>query len=129
MFPAPSPLPTALGVLCLSLSVLHLFLPFPLNFLPWDGGWGLKLSQGIAHTGRPMTGRDIVARVGRAEEPEKLGVGFGLLFPFLVGHIPLFPLSLVLLSSIVPVSAVHDFRRSSHPHAHARHLGFAHARA
>ena len=82
MFPAPSPLPTALGALCLSLSVLPLFLPFPLNFLPWDGGWGLKLSQGIAHTGRPMTGRDIVARVGRAEEPEKLGVGFGLLFPF-----------------------------------------------
>ena len=129
MFSAPSPLPTALGVLCLSLSVLPLFLPFPLNFLPWDGGWGLKLSQGIAHTGRPMTGRDIVARVGRAEEPEKLGVGFGLLFPFLVGHIHLFPLSLVLLSSIAPVSAVHDFRRSSHPHAHARHLGFAHARA
>ena len=87
MFSAPSPLPTALGVLCLSLSVLPLFLPFPLNFLPWDGGWGLKLSQGIAHTGRPMTGRDIVARVGRAEEPEKLGVGFGLLSPFfLVGH-------------------------------------------
>ena len=76
-----------------------------------------------------MTGRDIVARVGRAEEPEKLGVGFGLLSPFLVGHIHLFPLSLVLLSSIVPVSAVHDFRRSSHPHAYARHLGFAHARA
>ena len=82
MFSAPSPLPTAPGVLCLSLSALHLFLPFPLNFLPWDGGWGLKLSQGIAHTGRPMTGRDIVARVGRAEEPEKLGVGFGLLSPF-----------------------------------------------
>ena len=34
---------------------------------------------------------------------------------------------LVLLG--VAVSAVHDFRRSSHPHAHARHLGFAHARA
>ena len=53
----------------MSLSALPLSLPFPLNFLPWDGGWGLKLSQGIAHTGRPMTGRDIVARVGRAEEP------------------------------------------------------------
>ena len=48
---------------------------------------------------------------------------------FLIGHIHLFPLSLALLSSIVPVSAVNDFRRSSHPHAHARHLGFAHARA
>ena len=70
MFPAPPPLPTALGVLCLSLSVLPLFLPFPLNFLPWDGGWGLKLSQGIAHTGRPMTGRDSVALV-EAEETRK----------------------------------------------------------
>ena len=70
MFSAPSPLPTAPGVLCLSLSALHLFLPFPLNFLPWDGGWGLKLSQGIAHTGRPMTGRDSVALVD-AEETRK----------------------------------------------------------
>ena len=70
MFSAPSPLPTAPGVLCLSLSALHLFLPFPLNFLPWDGGWGLKLSQGIAHTGRPMTGRDSVALV-EAEETRK----------------------------------------------------------
>ena len=113
----------------MSLSVLPLSLPFPLNFLPWDGGWGLKLSQGIAHTGRPMTGRDSVALV-EAEETRKTGSRLrpALSF-FLVGHIPLFPLSLVLLSSIVPVSAVHDFRRSSHPHAHARHLGFAHARA
>ena len=70
MFPAPSPLPTAHGVLCTSLSVLPLSLPFPLNFLPWDGGWGLKLSQGIAHTGRPMTGRDSVALV-EAEENQK----------------------------------------------------------
>ena len=29
----------------------------------------------------------------------------------------------------VPVLAVHDSRRSSHLHAHANHLGFAHARA
>ena len=35
-----------------------------------------------------MNGMELVARVGkrRAVEPEKLGVGFGLLFPFLVGH-------------------------------------------
>ena len=127
MFSAPSPLPTAPGVLCLSLSALHLFLPFPLNFLPWDGGWGLKLSQGIAHTGRPMTGRDLVALVGSGGTRKTRSRLRPALSFF--GHIHLFPLSLVLLSSIVPVSAVHDFRRSSHPHAHARHLGFAHARA
>ena len=65
MFPAPSPLPTALGcVVYVSLFPVSLSFSFPLNSLSWDGGWGLKLSQGIAHTGRPMTGRDLVARVG-----------------------------------------------------------------
>ena len=82
MFSAPSPLPTAPGVLCLSLSALHLFLPFPLNFLPWDGGWGLKLSQGIAHTGKHDEREGARSPRYVAVSRQKLGVGFGLLFPF-----------------------------------------------
>ena len=44
------------------------------------------------------------------------------LFPFGV----LRGCQLAPLLSLIPV---HDFRRSSQPHARARHLGFAHARA
>ena len=68
MFPAPSPLPTALGVLCISLSFLFLSLSFPLNFLSWDGGWGLKLSQGIANTGEMRGEISAPALVPKSEE-------------------------------------------------------------
>ena len=51
MFPAPSPLPTALGVLCVSLSFLFLSLSsLSISCLGMAGG--VSNSQGIAHTGR-----------------------------------------------------------------------------
>ena len=123
MFPAPSPLPTALGVLCMSLSVLFLSLSSLSISCPGMAG-GVSNFQGIAHTGECEGSSSVPVAPPKREARIYESVPAGSLPKY---HLISFRCSLVLL--FVPVSAVHDFRRSSHPHAHARHLGFAHARA
>ena len=123
VFPAPSPLPTAPGVVVfLSLSCFSpcLFSQFPV--LGWRVG-----SQTFRelHTQAKCEGSSSVPVAPPKREARIYeSVPAGSLPKY---HLISFRCSLVLL--FVPVSAVHDFRRSSHPHAHARHLGFAHARA
>ena len=80
--------------------------------------------QGIAHTGECEGSSSVPVAPPKREARIYEAVPAGSLPKY---HLISFRCSLVLL--FVPVSAVHDFRRSSHPHAHARHLGFAHARA
>ena len=124
VFPAPSPLLSPLhSVCCVYISSLFLSLSFPLNFLSWDGGWGLKLFQELTDTGKKILQSTLCVMLWIFTAHS-----YGSVLAGSTGMFDLF-LSCSPCAPFVPVSAVHDFRRSSHPHAHARHLGFAHARA
>ena len=130
VFPAPSPLPTALGcVVYVSLSCFSLFPFLSISCLGMAGGVS-NFSQGIAHTGEYDRSSSISVIMPTKRELKRYeeSVPAGFL------NISIYFFSLLPLCSFVfvPVSAVHDFRRSSHPHARARRLltpKFTHARA
>ena len=110
---------------CLSLSCFSLFLPSQFPVLGWRVG-----SQTFRelHTQAKCEGSSSVPVAPPKREARIYeSVPAGSLPKY---HLISFRCSLVLL--FVPVSAVHDFRRSSHPHARARRLltpKFTHALA